>query len=282
MNRRALGTMIAYGFPNVDLEVDLGVAARLKAKVLEILPDWRNLPDPITLRNRLSHTDLTIHSVHGCWGGQAINAYRVDLADPDRANRLAALDDQRRSLDWLDVVGGRCVVVHPGGLSHPGDALDRRQALGESLLALADQASGGQLTVCVENMPPGVFPGSQMAELRTLLEELARPELGLALDTGHANLSATPAAATLQAGPLLRTTHVHDNHGKLDSHDPPGTGTIEWPNWIDALKAIAYEGPIILECIRHLRNNPESLSPQLMELLDRLCGGDDLGKEFGS
>ena len=46
------------------------------------------------------------------------------------------------------------------------------------------------MIVCVENMPPGVHPGSRMAELAELLRELDHPQLALALDTGHANLTA--------------------------------------------------------------------------------------------
>ena len=56
------------------------------------------------------------------------------------------------------------------------------------------------MIVCVENMPPGVHPGSRMAELAEILVELDHPHLGLALDTGHANLTASPAEETLAAG----------------------------------------------------------------------------------
>jgi sugar phosphate isomerase/epimerase len=275
--------MITCGFPRVDVEVDLRIAARLGAELVEILPDWRNRPDPHGLKSRIEEKGLAIHSVHGCWGGQSIEADRVDLADPDPAARTASVDDLRRCLDWLDALGGRCLVVHPGGLSYAEDLKRRREALASSLVSLADHVSGTSLRVCVENMPPGVFPGSRMRELRILLEELKRPELGLAIDTGHANLNATAEEETLQAGSLLRTSHVHDNLGKFDSHDPPGSGTISWTNWVEALDRTGYEGPIILECIRHIRNFPESLDGTLAELLVRLCRQEsDTGKRIGS
>jgi sugar phosphate isomerase/epimerase len=264
--------MITYGYAKVDVEVDLRIAARLGAKVIEVLPDWRNRPDPRILRERIDDSDLKIHSVHGCWGGQAIRSYRVDIAHTEPSARRASVDDVRRCADWLDAVGGHCLVVHPGGLSDPSDAGPRRAALAESLASLADHAAGRPLCVCVENMPPGVFPGSRMVDLRHLLEDLDRPELGLAVDTGHANLSATAAEETLEAGPWLRTTHVHDNFGRADTHEPPGTGTIDWSAWVDALDAVGYEGPIILECIRHFRTDPVSLGPALADLLDQICG----------
>lgn len=267
---RPLGTMIAYGFPRVALADELALAARLGARCLEILPDWAALPDPRALRARAADAALAIHSAHGCWGGQTIRAPRVDLGQTDPAGHRAGLDDLRRCLDWLGAAGGTYLVVHPGGLSDPEQAAPRRAALVAGLLALADHARGTGLVVCVENMPPGVHPGSRMAELADLLAELDRPELALALDTGHANITATAAAEARAAGSLLRTTHVHDNNGRHDSHEPPGCGTVDWDAWVAALDAIDYAGPVMLECIRHLRNDPDSINDALFALLERL------------
>jgi sugar phosphate isomerase/epimerase len=91
--------------------------------------------------------------------------------------------------------------------------------------------------------------------------------VGLALDTGHAQISETPESATLAAGRWLRTTHVHDNDGRHDTHLPPGSGIVDWGVWLSALDAIDYRGPILLECIRHLREVPASLNDDLLALL---------------
>ncbi|HEX8199683.1 MAG TPA: sugar phosphate isomerase/epimerase family protein [Isosphaeraceae bacterium] len=270
---RPLGTMIAYGFPRVALAEELALAARLGALCLEILPDWAALPDPRELRARAADAGLAVHSAHGCWGGRTIRAPRVDLGQTHPAEHRAGLDDLRRCLDWLHAAGGTYLVVHPGGLSDPEQAAPRRAALAGGLRELADHARGTGLVVCVENMPPGVHPGSRMADLADLLAELARPELALALDTGHANITATAAAETLAAGTLLRTTHVHDNNGRHDAHEPPGSGTVDWDGWTAALDAIGYAGPVLLECIRHLRHQPECLNERLFALLDRLTAG---------
>lgn len=270
MPSRPLGTMVAYGFPKGDVAVDLAIASKLNASCLEILPDWQNLPDPISLRPRVDDLDLTIHSAHGCWGSQSIHAARVDLADLDETTRLASIDDLKRCVDWLNSAGGTCLVVHPGGLSDEAIFDRRRAALAESLLALADHAKGTPIVLCVENMPPGVHPGSRMSDLFSLVAELARPELALALDTGHANLNATAEVETRAAGRLLRTTHVHDNNGRQDSHEPPGQGTVDWEAWRSALDAIGYEGPIMLECIRRLRQEPGAIDDALCERLANL------------
>jgi sugar phosphate isomerase/epimerase len=270
--RRPLGTMIVYGFPKAAIEVDLGIARQLGAEVVEVLPDWRAFPDPSSLRARVGDLGLKIHSAHGCWGGQSIQAQRVDLGNPDPKIWAESVDDLRRCVDWLHVAGGTCLVVHPGGLSDREDLERRRGSLTRGLATLADDSAGLGVTICVENMPPGVFPGSKMIDLKEMVDELDRTEIALALDTGHARISGYLPLETLAAGNRLRTTHVHDNDGRQDTHQPPGSGTIDWGEWIEALDAIGYRGPIMLECIKHLRDRPESLNPELIERLRRLCG----------
>ena len=273
MSGRALGTMITYGYPEIALEDELEVAARLGAAVLEILPEWSRLPDPTLVRRRAIDRGMSIHSAHGCWGGRTIRAPRVDLGATDQAAWLRGVDDLRRCVDWLAEAGGTCLVVHPGGLSDPADRPSRRAAIARGLLELGEHAmaaAGPGVRICVENMPPGVHPGSRMADLAELLRELDHPRLALALDTGHANLTMGVAAETLAAGSLLATTHVHDNNGRQDAHEPPGRGTIEWPAWGAALDDIGYEGPIMLECIRILRHDESGYVPEVLRGIARL------------
>ena len=188
--------------------------------MLEILPLWSALPDPGEIARRAASRGFSIHSAHGAWGGQAIRARRVDLGSTDAVTHEESIDDLMRCVDWLAAAGGKCLVVHPGGLSDPEEQEHRRAALARGLLRLADHARGPGVLVCVENMPPGVHPGSRMTDLAALLAELAHPQLALALDTGHANLGEGLSHETRAAGTLLATTHVHDNDGRQDTHLP--------------------------------------------------------------
>jgi len=262
--------MVAYGFATVDFAAELALAGRLGASVLEVLPDWRALPDPPLPPPRVAHASPRVPRPHGSWGGQAIRAPRVDLGELDATAHRASVADLKSCVDWLAAAGGTFLVVHPGGLSLAELAPARRAALARGLIALAEHARDTGVILCVENMPPGVHPGSRMADLFDLLAELDRPELALALDTGHAHITAAAPGETRAAGRLLRTTHVHDNDGRQDTHLPPGLGTLDWPAWLEALDAIDYRGPILLECIRHLRNDPDSPSEELTCLLQRL------------
>lgn len=267
---RPLGTMITYGFRQGLLDVDLEIARWLEATHLEILPDWGEFPDASALRRRLDAEGFVLWSAHGAWGSRTVEADRIDLADLDASARRQSLDDLRRCLDWVKTAGGRCLVVHPGGLSSPTDSSRRRDALTNSLVELNALARQADLIVAVENMPPRVWPGTRTRDLTAILREIGGSNLAVAIDTGHAQLVSSPVEETQAAGELLFTTHVHDNDGRRDSHLPPGLGSIDWEPWIEALDAVGYEGPIMLECIRHLRERPESRTDSLMDLLRRL------------
>ena len=59
---------------------------------------------------------FSIHSAHGCWGGQTIRAAVSTWARPIRRTHEESVDDLMRCVDWLAAAGGKCLVVHPGGL----------------------------------------------------------------------------------------------------------------------------------------------------------------------
>lgn len=265
--------MVAYGFPGRDVGTDLAVAQRLGATILEILPDWKRFPDPREMARRALDGGFAIHSAHGCWGGTTITAPRVDLGATEPVAWQASVDDLKRCLDWLAEASGRCLVVHPGGLSDPKDFPHRREALSRGLEILAAHAATNGAVVCVENMPHGVHPGSRMDDLAALVGELDRPTLGLALDTGHAHIVSSPVVETEKAGARLLTTHVHDNRGQ-DTHNPPGQGTIDWEAWAKSLDEIDYNGPIVLECIRILRQAPGLIDQAFLERMNRLTRRD--------
>jgi len=63
-----------------------------------------------------------------------------------------------------------------------------------------------------------------------LAERMAQEErFGVCLDIAHANLSACPVGAWVEAlGPYLKHLHINDNFGDEDSHFAIGEGNIDW------------------------------------------------------
>jgi len=257
--------MVVHSPAGPILETDIKLALAIGASVVEILPRWNNLPPAKDIADKVKDAGLSIWSTHGPWGGQSIEASRVDLSESRPQFRQESIDDVRRALDWSASLGARIVVVHPGGLSDPDELPERTDMLTQSLDLLSLEAESRDLRIGLENMPRGVYPGSRMADLARIVHQIQRSSLGLVMDTGHARISGDIHEETLAAKDLLISTHVHDNDGRADSHRPPGEGVIEWPLWFSSLTEIGYEGPIMLECVKALRDVRKPPSPEWLD-----------------
>lgn len=160
--------------------------------------------------------------------------------------RRAAVKQLRADMEVLARAGARGVTIHPHGRVPHHDARDVIRHNAESLRALSGHAEELGLELWVENVP-GLF--NHPRHLRALLAQL--PQARLTLDAGHANLAGDGS----MFGPLLkafgdRLAHVHlsDNRGgSQDLHLPLGSGTIDWPETVAALRAAGYGGTITLE-----------------------------------
>ncbi len=271
--RWPLGVMVVCGYEQHSLPAQLEAVCKLAASHIEFYPRWSANPDPREAGRTVRDFGLEVWSAHGPWGSETWQAGRVDLAATDESARRASVDDVRRAITWLADAGGARLVVHPGVLSDESQATRRRVSLVRSLSALAPAAASHGVSLCVENMPPTCCPGSRMSDLAAIVSELGATHVGLCLDTGHANIIADAASFAREAGPWLRTTHVHDNDGTRDEHRLPGQGTVRWSEFSTALAGVGYDGVIMIECPRYLREHPDEVTDQLRQRLAELCGG---------
>lgn len=269
--RWPVGIMIVCGYEQPSVAEQLEVARRLGASHVELYARWATAPEPAAIARQVRDAGLEVWSAHGPWGAETWSGGRVDLASPDDDERRDAVSDVCQAIEWLAAAGGRCLVVHPGVLSDPADFDRRRAALVQSLTELAALAAERALHVCVENLPHGSYPGSFTADNAAIVRELAASHIGLCLDTGHANIMADVASEARAARGLLRTTHVHDNDGQRDSHQLPGDGTVRWNEFSAALAEIGYEGVVMIECPRALREHPELVTDELRDRLAAIC-----------
>jgi len=266
-----LGTMVVYGFAPRPLRGQLDLARGLGATHLELYVNWKADPDPVRVREGAAAAGLVVHSVHAAWGTETVAAPRIDLGDVHPTRRTASVQDVGHCLDWSAQAGAGHLVVHPGVASSPDQADARRACLVDSLACLADRRAAGHVRLCIENMPPGVWPGSRMQDLLEVVESVGSEQVGLCLDTGHAHVQDGVVEAVRQASPRLWTTHVHDNNGKRDQHLLPGYGTLDWEAWRRALVEVGYRGVLMLECLAHFRADPSVITATLPDRLADLC-----------
>ena len=76
-----------------------------------------------------------------------------------------------------------------------------------------------------------------------LVSRIDRPNVGLLLDTFHMNIEEKDIGAAIRkAGP-----HVFHFHTCENDRGIPGSGHVEWNSVKDALDAISYPGPVVIE-----------------------------------
>jgi sugar phosphate isomerase/epimerase len=173
-------------------------------------------------------------------------AYYLPLASAFESLRRAAVDETRRCLAAFAEFGVAWVNVHP---DRSANILDRKLVIGRNLRSLEELLAAARehgIGLMLENTPGHFNTAAQMAELLGPL-----PELGLHLDIGHCNLlteTNTTESILEIYGARLRHVHLHDNKGgNADLHLPLGTGTVDVPRCIRALKRAGYDGTITLE-----------------------------------
>jgi sugar phosphate isomerase/epimerase len=112
------------------------------------------------------------------------------------------------------------------------------------------------------------------AELGCLKVVLHPSYLKLTLDIGHAHIGDKEGRRALDFIEMFpdRISHIHasDNFGQEDNHLPVGTGTVNFPEIIKALKEIGYDDTITLEVFSkdrdYLRISREKLAAMFATL----------------
>ncbi len=168
----------------------------------------------------------------------------ADIAPANDAEFEAAMEDMRRWIDLFNALGIKAGVLHAGGRNltelgwSPKRILERQV---QALSRIAEYAKDGPTRICIENCPGHTASVTQINEIR---EAASIPNLGICLDTGHAQICGIDIPAfVLDAGERLQALHIADNLGQNDDHMLPyGRGVIEWKPILKALHEIDYKG----------------------------------------
>jgi sugar phosphate isomerase/epimerase len=198
-------------------------------------------PDAVSdLVRAVDEASLEAISIHAPFGGS------LDLAHPDARHRRDAVAAAMASADAIARLGGWIVVAHPSDLPRHGhDVPARLDDAVRSLTALAEHCARLGTTLAVESPLPHLIGGAP-DELAFVMRHLPAT-VGVCLDTGHAALGHHWDALVEVAGARLRHVHASDTHGRRDDHLPPGLGAIDWRALASRLRAVHFEGWIMLE-----------------------------------
>jgi len=167
----------------------------------------------------------------------------LSIVDPEKRNRIDAMDEIKRAIDVAEYAPFRFLVQHLGRSDEYDDPKKFEAALSsiEHLRAFARQLG---VSLLVENIPNDL---STPERLKELLQALHYPDLGICFDTGHAHLMSSVHQAFGVLEDRICSTHVHDNKRDRDAHLWPGQGTIEWSQTMQSLRSAPRTPPLLLE-----------------------------------
>jgi sugar phosphate isomerase/epimerase len=200
--------------------------------------------------------ELKLHSVHApmysddVWGRSGPNAV-ITITEPVKSKRIHSVDEIKRSLEIAETVPFRYLVQHIGVA---GEEFDERKfdAAFAALEEISVFAKQRGVEVLVENTPNAL----SSAERLLLFFGMTHLELNVCFDVGHAHMRGSVENEYRLLKPRIRSTHIHDNNGKEDSHQFPMAstgGTVDWPRAMEVLRQGADRYPLLLE----LRELPE-------------------------
>ena len=192
-------------------------------------------------------TGNRFHSMHAPMHGDdefgRSGAPPLNIAAVEKRDRIAAMDEIKRAIEVAEQAPFQFLVQHVGvsGESANEQKLESAMTSLEHLRAFAKPLG---VQVVVENIPNELSTPEGLVEL---LHIAHFTDVGVCLDVGHAHLAPgiTHAFETLKD--LIRTTHIHDNHGERDEHLWPGNGTIAWNETVAMLRTAPHVPALVLE-----------------------------------
>jgi sugar phosphate isomerase/epimerase len=222
--------------------------------------DYRNKAQIAELGHWFRDSELKLHSLHSpmytdeIWGRSGPHAV-VTITEPVKGQRLQMVDEIKRAIEVAEVIPCRYLIQHIGV---GGEEFDMRKfdAAFSALEELSIFARQRGVEILLENIP------NELSSAEKLLQFEALTHIGLnyVFDTGHAHMNEGVEQAFQLMKERIRSTHVHDNDGKSDSHLFPLVregGTIDWKNTMHLLRSRENQFPLLLE----LKEVPELTTP---------------------
>lgn len=179
-----------------------------------------------------------------------------------------------KSIKGTAIIGAKYVVMHPlmpsGWNSSPNNTEEVKQNI-EYFKKLEPYAREYGVKIAIENMPGLSTRCTSVKELADCVDAVDSEYFVACYDTGHGNCSGKRFNSKEKVGDAIRLLgnrlgclHIHDNDGLDDQHMLPFNGTIDWEDFIRALREIKYQGTINFECCAH--NFPQKIKSDMEKI----------------
>lgn len=188
---------------------------------------------------RLADAGL-IGSMHAPFG------HAFDISSLNEDIRKAGVAACRKAAGVLHRLGGDVLTVHGGTAGDPCEIPLRTARCVRSLREISDFCVPLGIRVALEVIVGDVV-GSSGSEVRAILEQVARPNVGACIDVNHVFPPEHLVPTVRELGSRIFSLHISDYDGIEEKHWLPMRGVIEWGALIGALEAVGYVGPFPYE-----------------------------------
>lgn len=192
------------------------------------------------------------YSVHAPFAGTNIALHSKPLLN-------ATLKMLKQSMANAAELNCHLWIFHPGmntGISafYPGMDWTRNLQSTRSLLEFARDYG---VEISIEN-GLNFFLMHNVEDFEKFYKDIEE-NIGLTLDTGHANINAQLNNFLTEIPDKIVHIHAHDNLGKTDEHLGVGYGSIDWQNVAKLLKKAGFSKVVTVEAVEHVEESIQRL-----------------------
>lgn len=239
--------------------------------------DHTNKTQVVELGHWFRDSEMKLHSLHSpmyndeIWGRSGPQSV-ITITETVKSQRLKMVDQIKRAIEVAEVIPFKYLIQHIGVGEEEFD-MRKFDAAFSALEELSLFSRQRGVEILLENIP------NELSSAERLMQFVQMTHIGLnfVFDTGHANMNEGVAAAFDIMKDKIRSTHIHDNNGKQDSHLFPFLsegGSIDWRTTMSRFRSRAKQFPLVLE----LKEQPEFPNPleSVQEIFERLESQEEL------
>jgi sugar phosphate isomerase/epimerase len=235
--------------------------------------DYQNKAQVAELGHWFRDSELELWSLHSpmyndeIWGRSGPHAV-VTITETVKARRMEAVDEIKRAIEVAETIPFKYLIQHMG-VANEEFSMHKVDAAFSALEQITIFARQRGVEVLLENIPNELSTAERLLQF----EELTHLKLNFVFDTGHAHMAEGVDTAFHLMKDKIRSTHVHDNDGKSDTHIWPMVhegGTVDWRKTMQLLRGCGGQFPLLLE----LKERAEVTHPldTVTEIFNRLEG----------
>lgn len=272
-----------YSQPFSLEELFMRAASIPQLKAVDLVMDQEMMDRKEELKEYLKRTGLKV-------GSLAVDTFanpiykKGSLSSTDSVVRDQALEDSKRVIDFAQEIGCKIVTLWPGQDGYDyifaADYMKERQLFADGVEELCRYNPDITITLEYKIKEPRTHSYiSTVGATLLMIEKIGLPNLGIALDYGHAALGYETAAEAVAMckmyGDRLKHIHMNDNYRLWDDDMIVGTvHTLEYLEFFYWLKRTGYEGYLVIDQFPYREDGRDAVA-ESAEWMDKLLGVAD-------